>query len=73
VRFVAKGFSQREGVDYEETFSPIARYTCIRVVMSLVLFMGWRIHQMEVNTTFLYGIIEEEVYIEQCQGVEVNG
>jgi hypothetical protein len=68
VRFVVRGFSQREGVDYEETFSPVARYTSIRAVMSLVSFMGWRIHQMDVKTTFLNGIIEEEVYIEQPRG-----
>jgi hypothetical protein len=43
-RFVARGFSQREGVDYGETFSLVARYTSIRVVMSLASFMGWRIH-----------------------------
>jgi hypothetical protein len=72
-RFVVRGFSQREGVDYEETFAPVARYTSIRAVMSLVSFMGWRIHQMDVKTTFLNGIIEEEVYIEQPQGFEVSG
>jgi hypothetical protein len=65
VRFVARGFSQKEGVDYEETFSPVARYTSIRAVISLALVMGWRIHQMDVKTTFLIGVIEEEVYIEQ--------
>jgi hypothetical protein len=73
VRFMARGFSQKEGVDYEETFAPVTRYTSIRAVMSLVSFMGWRIHQMDVKTTFLNGIIEEEVYIEQPQGFEVNG
>jgi hypothetical protein len=73
VRFVARGFSQREGVDYKETFAPVTRYTSIRAVMSLVSFMGWRIHQMDVKTTFLNGIIEEEVYIEQPQGFEVSG
>jgi hypothetical protein len=72
-RFVARGFSQKEGVDYEETFAPITRYTSIREVMSLVSIMGWRIHQMDVKTTFLNGIIEEEVYIEQPRGFEVSG
>jgi hypothetical protein len=60
-------------VDYENTFALVAKYTSIRVVMSLVSFMGWRIHQMDVKTTFLDGIIEEEVYIEQPRGFEVNG
>jgi hypothetical protein len=49
-------------VDYEETFAPVARYTSIRAVMSLVSFMRWRIHQMDVKATFLNGIIDEEVY-----------
>jgi hypothetical protein len=62
--FMERGFSQKEGVDYEEAFSLVARYASIRVVMSLVSFMGWRIHHMVVKTTFLNGIIEEEVYIE---------
>jgi hypothetical protein len=63
-RFVARGFSQKDGMDYEETSAPIARYTSIRSVMFLVSFMGWGIHQMDVKRTSLNGIIEEEVYIE---------
>jgi hypothetical protein len=72
-RFVARGFSQKEGVDYEETFSPVARYTSIRMVISLASVMKWKIHQMDVKTTFLNGVIEEEVYIEKPQGFEVHG
>jgi hypothetical protein len=64
-RFVARGFSQKEGVDYVETFSLVARYTSIRDVISLASVMGWRIYQMDVKTTFLNGVIEEEVYIEK--------
>jgi hypothetical protein len=73
VRFVVRGFSQKEGVDYEETFSPVTRYASIRVVISIASVMRWRIHQMDVKTTFLNGIIEEEVYIEKPQGFEVHG
>jgi hypothetical protein len=72
-RFVAKGFSQKEGIDYDETFAPVARYTSIRAVISIAAEMGWKIHQMDVKTTFLNGIIEEEVYIEQPEGFEVQG
>jgi hypothetical protein len=61
VRFVARGFSQKDGVDYDKTFSLVAKYTSIRVVISLDLIMGWRIHQMDVKTAFLDGVIEEEV------------
>jgi hypothetical protein len=71
-RFVAKGFSQREGVDYKETFTLVARYTSIRGVMPLAAEMGWSVHQMDVKTTFLNGVIEEEVYIEQPKGFEVG-
>ena len=58
-RFVAQGFSQKEGVDYEVTFSPEARYTSIRTVISLASNMKWKLHQMDINTAFLNGIIEE--------------
>jgi hypothetical protein len=51
--FMAKGSSQKGGVDYEETFSPLAKHTSIRVAMSLLSFMGWKIHQMDVKTAFL--------------------
>jgi hypothetical protein len=61
---VAWGFSQIEGIDYDETFAPVARYSSIRSIFSLSVHMGWRIHPMDVKTTFLNGIIEEEVYIE---------
>jgi hypothetical protein len=58
-RFVARGFSQKEGEDYDETFAPVARYTSIRAIISLAAFMGWNLHQMDVKTTFLNGEIEE--------------
>ena len=66
--FVAQGFSQIEGIDYEETFAPIARYSSIRIILALSVQMGWHIHQMDVKTTFLNGIIKKEVYIEQPEG-----
>jgi hypothetical protein len=61
-----------EGIDYEETFAPIARYTSIRTIIALVAKMKWKLHQMDVKTTFLNGVIEEEVHIEQPQGFEVE-
>jgi hypothetical protein len=71
-RFVARGFSQKEGIDYEETFTPVARYTSIKTIISLAAKMTWKLHQMDVKTSFLNGVIEEEVYIEQPQGFEVE-
>jgi hypothetical protein len=70
-RFVARGFSQNEGVDYDEPFTPVARYTSIRTIIAIAAEMGWRIHQMDVKTAFLNGFIEE-VYIDQPQGFEVS-
>jgi hypothetical protein len=71
-RFVARGFSQKEGIDYEETFAPVAIYTSIKTIIAFAAKMKWKLQQMEVKTTFLNGVIEEEVYIEQPQGFEVE-
>jgi hypothetical protein len=71
-RFVTHGFSQKEGIDYEETFAPIARYTSIRTIIALAAKMKWKLHQMGVKTAFLNGVLEEEVYIEQPQGFEIE-
>ena len=69
---MARGFSQKEGIDYEETFAPVARYTSIRAIMALASMMKWDLHQMDMETTFLNGVIEEEVYTEQPHGFEVE-
>ena len=71
-RFVARGFSQKEGIDYEETFSPVAKYTSIRSVLSLAAIMKWKVHYMDVKTAFLNGVVEEEVYVEQPLGFETH-
>ena len=68
--FVARGFSQVEGIDYHETFALDARYSSIRSMLALSTQMGWKIHQMDVKTAFLNGQIEEEVYIEHSKGFE---
>jgi hypothetical protein len=70
---VARGFSQVEGVDYDETFAPVARHTSIKTVIFIATEMGWKIHQMDVKNAFLNGLIEEEVYIEKPLGFEVHG
>jgi hypothetical protein len=69
---VARGVSQHEGKDYDETFSPIVRYTSVRAIISLAASMGWSLHRMDVKTAFLNGVIDKEVYIEQPQGFEVH-
>ena len=67
-RFVARVFSQLEGIDYEVTFAPTSRYTTIRSLVSLATSMVWNIHQMDVKNSFLNGTIDKEVYIEQPLG-----
>ena len=69
-RFVVHGFSQVEGIDNDETFAPVARYSSIISILALSSQMSWRIHQMDLKTTFLNGMIEEEVYIEEPEGFE---
>ena len=71
--FVARGFTQKEGVDYDETFAPVARYNTIRTIISLAAVFKWKLHQMDVKTAFLNGKIEEEVYIEQPEGCVTQG
>ena len=71
-RFVACGFSQKEGIDYEETFAPVAKYTSTRSVLALTAVMKWKIHQTDVKIAFLNGVVEEEVYVEKPLGFETH-
>ena len=70
--FVALGFSQKEGINYEENFSPLARYTSIKSVLALAAVMKWKIHKMDVKAAFLNGVVEEEVYVEKPLGFETH-
>ncbi|RZB86226.1 Retrovirus-related Pol polyprotein from transposon TNT 1-94 [Glycine soja] len=65
---VAKGFRQRENMDFFDTFSPVTRITSIRVLISLVSIHSLVVHQMDVKTAFLNGELEEEIYMEQPEG-----
>ena len=65
---VAKGFSQVEGIDYTESFSPISKINSIHLVLSLNASSKWESHQMDVKSTFLYGDLHEEIYMEQPLG-----
>jgi hypothetical protein len=66
--FVARGFNQKERIDYEKTFSPVARYTSIRAIISLASVLSWKLYQMDVKTTFLNGKIEHEDFVGQPYG-----
>ena len=67
-RLVAQGFTQTQGVDYGEVFSPVARLAAIRSLLALANAHNWEIHQMDVNTAFLNGKLDYEVYMEQPEG-----
>ena len=71
-RFVARGFSQKEGIDYEDTFAPLVSYTSIRSILALDAVLKWNIHKMYVKTTFLNGVVKGEVYLEQPLGFETH-
>ena len=64
-RLVAKGYTQKEGEDFFDTYSPVARLTTIQVLLSLAASHGLTVHQMDVKTAFLNGELDEEIYMEQ--------
>ncbi|CAL8167923.1 unnamed protein product [Prunus armeniaca] len=68
VKLVAKGHTQKYGVDYEETFAPVAEINTIRVLLSLVAILDWPLHQFDDKNAFLHGDLEEEVYMDLPQG-----
>ena len=72
-RLVAKGYSQQHGLDYDETFSPVARFESLRTLLALAVQDGLHVHQMDVTTAFLNGELKEEVYMDQPEGFQVRG
>ncbi|GJT84461.1 retrotransposon protein, putative, ty1-copia subclass [Tanacetum coccineum] len=67
-RLVAKGYTQTPGIDYEETFSPVADIRAIRILIAIAAYYDYEIWQMDVKTAFLNGYLNEEVYMEQPEG-----
>jgi hypothetical protein len=62
-RLIAQGYSQVEGLDFEETFAPVARLEAIRILLAFAASKGFVLYQMDMKTAFLNGVIQEEVYV----------
>lgn len=69
-RLVAKGFKQRFGIDYTETFAPVVRMTAIRILLAVSINRGLYVHQMDVKNAFLNGKLDRELYMEQSEGFQ---
>ena len=69
-RLVAQGYTQVEGVDYDETFAPDARLESIRILLGVACYLGSKLFQMDVKSAFLNGYLKEEAYVEQPKGFE---
>ena len=75
VRYVAKGYAQQYGIDFEKTTAPNARLESFHLVLHLAASLGWDLHQFNIKTAFLHGVLppEETVYMEQPPGFEEPG
>ena len=72
-RLVVKGYVQKYGIDYLETFSPVARFETIRFIVALAAHMKWKVFQFDVKSAFLNGNLEEDVYVKQPHGFVIDG
>ncbi|CAG7853269.1 SubName: Full=Uncharacterized protein {ECO:0000313/EMBL:CCA76306.1} [Serendipita indica DSM 11827] len=72
-RIVAKGYAQREGIDYTETFAPTARFGALRTIIALAALEDWELESVDISTAFLNGEIDAEVYMRKPEGVEFEG
>ncbi|KAJ7957455.1 Retrovirus-related Pol polyprotein from transposon TNT 1-94 [Quillaja saponaria] len=71
-RLVVKGYAQKQGINYEEVFAPVARLETIRLLISFAAHKHWKIYQLDVKSAFLHGFLEEEVYVEQPESYVIE-
>ncbi|CAI7772759.1 unnamed protein product [Closterium sp. NIES-54] len=69
-RLVIKGFQQREGIDFQEVFAPVAKAPTLRVLLAAAVVCGWKVEKMDVKMAFLYGVVDEEIYMKQPEGYD---
>ena len=72
-RLIAKGYMQVQGIDYEETFLPVARYESIQYLLAHAALLDWEIKAMDVKLAYLHRVLEEEIYMEQPEGFIAKG
>ena len=72
-RFITKGFTQVFGIDYKNTFSPVARFETLQLLLSLAVLHNWELEALDVKTAFLFRELEEEIYMDQPEGFVVKG
>ena len=70
---MAKGFTQIPGLDYDETFLPITCFESLRLLLALAVLEDWEVHQLDVKSVFLNGMLNKEIYMEQPQGFISTG
>ncbi|CAM8878626.1 unnamed protein product [Rhodiola kirilowii] len=71
-RLVARGFTQKEGIDFNEIFSPVVKHRSIRIMLSLVAYFDYELEQLDVKTAFLHGNLDETIYMRQPEGFVVG-
>ena len=72
-RLVAKGYLQQPGINFEEVFAPVARIETVHILIALAASKGWELHHLDVKSAFLYGELQEEVFVHQPEGFIKTG